>query len=73
MLKGRYLYDAWNGRMSIMARPELTWFWIRDRDPFINISLSYPYVTVLWHATPDLGIELAGAYKTTVWSTSASW
>ena len=90
MLKGRYLYNTWNGQMSIMARPELTWFWIRDRDPFLNVSLSYemyfplnfgstpvyqsyPYLTVLWHATPEVGIELAGAYKTTVWSTSASW
>jgi len=90
MLKSRYLYNTWNGQMSIMARPELTWFWIRDRDPFINVALSYelyfplnfgstliyqsyPYLTVLWHATPELGIELAGAYKTTVWSTSASW
>jgi hypothetical protein len=90
MLKGRYLYNTWNGQMSIMARPELTWFWIRDRDPFINVAVSYemyfplnfgstliyqsyPYLTVLWHATPELGIELAGAYKTTVWSTSASW
>lgn len=90
MLKGRYLYDVWNGQMSVMARPELTWFWIRDRDPFLNISLSYemyfpvnfgttfiyqsyPYLTVLWHAAPELGIEFAGAYKTTVWSTSTSW
>jgi hypothetical protein len=90
MLKSRYLYNTWNGQMSIMARPELTWFWIQDRDPFVNVSLSYelyfplnfggtpiyqsyPYLTVLWHATPEIGIELAGAYKTTVWSTSASW
>jgi hypothetical protein len=90
MVKGRYLYNTWNGQMSIMARPELTWFLMQDRDPFLNISLSYemyfplnfgstliyqsyPYLTLLWHATTELGIELAGAYKTTVWSTSASW
>jgi len=90
MLKSRYLYNAWNGQMSIMARPELTWFWIQDRDPFLNFSLSYemyfplnfgstliyqsyPWLTVLWHAAPELGIELGGAYKTTVWSTAASW
>jgi hypothetical protein len=76
--------------MSVMARPELTWFWIRDRDPFMNISLSYemyfpvnfgttavyqsyPWLTVLWHAAPEIGIEASGAYKTTVWSTSSSW
>lgn len=90
MLKGRYLYDMWNGQMSVMARPELTWFWIRDRDPFLNVAVSYeayfplnfgttliyesyPYLSLLWHMTPEVGIELAGALKTTVWSTSASW
>jgi hypothetical protein len=90
MIKGRYLYNTWNGQMSIMTRPELTWFWLVDRDPFLNISLSYelyfplnfgtttiyqsyPYLTVLWHAAPEIGLELAGAYKTTTWSTSASW
>ncbi|MGA2640757.1 MAG: hypothetical protein ABSG21_07615 [Spirochaetia bacterium] len=90
MLKGRYLYNAWNGQMSVMARPELTWFWIQDRDPFLNISLSYemyfplnfgttfvyqsyPYLTVLWHAGPEIGVEISGAYMTTVWSTSTSW
>ncbi len=90
MLKSRLLYDAWNGQVSVMARPELTWFWLRDRDPFLNVSLSYeiyfplnfgstavyqsyPYLTALWHVTPDVGIELSAAYKTTVWSTSTSW
>jgi len=90
MLKGRYEYNTWNGQMSIMARPELTWFWIRDRDPFLNVALSYemyfplnfgstllyqsyPYLTVLWHATPEVGIELAAAYKNTSWTQSDSW
>jgi hypothetical protein len=90
MLKGRYEYNTWNGQMSIMARPELTWFWLRDRDPFLNLALSYelyfplnfgttlvyqsyPYLTALWHAAPEVGIELSAAYKTTVWSTSSSW
>jgi hypothetical protein len=90
MLKGRYLYDVWNGQMSVMARPELTWFWIQGRDPFLNISLSYemyfpvnfgssviyqsyPWLSLLYHATPEIGIEISGAYKTTTWSTSTSW
>ena len=90
MLKNRLLYNTFNGQASVMTRPELTWFWIRDRDPFLNLSLSweiyfplgwgtttvyqnYPYLTALWHATPDFGIELSGAYKTTVWSTSSAW
>jgi hypothetical protein len=90
MLKSRYEYNTWNGQMSIMARLELTWFWIRDRDPFLNFALSYemyfplnfgstllyqsyPYLTVLWHATPEIGIELSGAYKNTTWTQSDSW
>jgi hypothetical protein len=90
MLKSRYLYNTFNGQMSILARPELTWFWIVDRDPFLNVSLSYemyfplnfgssliyqsyPWLSLLYHATPEIGIELAAAYKTTTWSTSKSW
>jgi len=89
MLKGRYLYDFFNNNQAIMARPELTYFWIQDRVPVLNVSLSYemyfplnfgstllyqayPYLTLLWHATPDVALELGGAYKTTVWSTSAA-
>ena len=87
MVKSRFLYNTFNDQASIMARPELTYFWIVDRVPILNASLSYemyfplnfgttliyegyPYLTVLWHATPEVGIELSGAYKTTVWSTS---
>jgi hypothetical protein len=88
MLKGRYEYNFFNNYQSIMARPELTYFWIQDRVPILNVSLSYemyfplnfgstllydawPYLTLLWHATPDVAFELGGAYRTTVWSTSA--
>jgi hypothetical protein len=90
MLKSRYEYNTWNGQMSIMARPELTWFWIRDREPVLNVAASYvlyfplnfgstllyqnyPYLSVLWHATPEVGIELSGAYKLTTWTQSDSW
>ncbi len=90
MLKSRVLYNTYNSQMSILARPELTYFLILDRVPVLNASLSYemyfpldfgstliyqsyPYVTLLWHATPEIGVELAGAYKTTVWSSSYSW
>ena len=88
LLKGRFIYNpSYENELSIMARPELTWFWVQDRVPILNVSLSYelyfplnfgdtliyqsyPYLTVLWHATPDLGFELSGAYKTIAWSTS---
>jgi hypothetical protein len=87
MLKGRYIYNTFENQMSILARPELTWFWIQDRVPLLNVSLSYeayfplnfgetllyqgyPYVNLLWHASPDWMLELGGAYKTTAWSTT---
>jgi hypothetical protein len=89
LLKGRYIYNTANGAQSVMARPELTWFWIQDRVPILNASLSYemyfplnfgstllyeayPYLTLLWHATPDFALELGGAYATTIWSASRS-
>jgi hypothetical protein len=87
MLKGRYIYNTFENQMTVLAEPALTWFWVRDRVPILNVSLSYemyfplnfgdttiyesyPYLTVLWHATPDLGIELSGAYRTVAWSSS---
>jgi hypothetical protein len=88
MLKTRYIYNAFDGEQSLMARPELTYFWIHDRIPVLNAALSYemyfplnfgstllyeayPYLTLLWHATPEIGVELGAAYKTTIWSTSS--
>jgi hypothetical protein len=90
MLKNRLIWNMANNDLSFMTRPELTWFWIVDRVPLLNVALSYetyaplnfgstpvyqsyPYLSVLWHATPEIGIELAGAPKATVWSTSESW
>jgi hypothetical protein len=87
MLKGRFIYSTYENEMSILARPELTWFWMLDRLPLLNVSVSYemyfplnfgstliyqsyPWLSLLWHVTPDWGIELAGAYKRTIWSTS---
>jgi hypothetical protein len=88
LLKGRFIYNpSYENELSIMARPELSWFWVQDRVPILNVSLSYqlyfplnfgtpplyqsyPYLTLLWHATPDVALELGGAYKTTIWSAS---
>jgi hypothetical protein len=88
MLKTRLIYNAsFENQLSLLARPELTWFWIQDRVPLLNVSLSYelyfplnfgstilyqsyPYLTVLWHATPEIGLELGGAWKSTTWSAS---
>jgi hypothetical protein len=90
MLKTRVVWNpSYENQLSIVARPELTWFWIQDRVPILNVSLSwegwfplnygttfiyesYPYLALLWHATPEIGVELAGAWKTTAWSASQS-
>ena len=88
MLKTRVIYNTFNSDVSILARPELTYFLMVDRVPVLNATLSYqlyfplnfgstivyqhyPYLSLLWHATPEVGIELSGAYRTTAWSASA--
>jgi hypothetical protein len=90
MLKGRYLYNFTNGAQSILARPELTYFWLIDREPFLNISLSYdlyfplnfgqtliyqqyPYLDFIYHLTPNVMLELGGAFKSTAWSAGTPW
>ena len=87
LVKGRYIFDTFNLQHSILARPQLTWFWLRDRDPFLDFTVSYeawfplnygttliyesyPYLSVGYHLSPEIMVELAGSYKTTVWSTS---
>jgi hypothetical protein len=40
-LKSRYLVNFWNLQQSLLVRPELTWFWIVDRRPVLNLSLAY--------------------------------
>jgi hypothetical protein len=39
--KARYEYNATNGLQSLLLRPGLTWFWIRDREPVVNVSAQY--------------------------------
>ncbi len=90
MLKTRWQLNAFNGEQSLLVRPSLTWFWIRDRDPVLNVALSwdlyvpltfgttllyeqYPYLTLLWHATPTLKLEASAAYRTVTWSPSADF
>jgi hypothetical protein len=41
MLKGRFLYNTFNSEMSVLARPELTYFLIVDRVPVLNVTASY--------------------------------
>lgn len=34
--KTRYLYNSFNGEQSVMLRPALTYFWLREQQPFLN-------------------------------------
>jgi hypothetical protein len=87
MLKARYQLNTFNGGQSLLVRPSLTWFWIHDREPLLNVTLSwdlyaplnfgttllyeqYPYLTLLWHASPAIALEASAAYRTVTWSPS---
>ncbi|MGA2766337.1 MAG: hypothetical protein ABSG17_23580 [Spirochaetia bacterium] len=41
MVKGRYVYNTYENQQSIVARPELTFFWLVDRQPFMDFSAAY--------------------------------
>jgi hypothetical protein len=90
MLKGRYILNFTTGEQSVLVRPQLTYFWLIDREPFLNVSLSYdlyfplnfgqtliyqqyPYLDFLYHLTPNVMLELGGAFKSTAWSAGAPW
>ncbi len=87
LLKARYVFDVFDLQHSIVARPQLTYYWLRNRDPFLDFTASwqawfplnygttliyesYPYLTVGCHVLPELLVQVGGAYKTTIWSTS---
>ncbi|MCA1755157.1 MAG: hypothetical protein LC641_10745 [Spirochaeta sp.] len=87
LLKARYFYSTYNQHQWFQVRPGLTYFWIVDRKPVLNVSLQYewylplnfsestiyahwPYFTVLYHLTPEIGIDASLGYRTLNWSTS---
>ena len=41
-VKARYAYNFFNGHQTLLIRPGLTYFWLRDREPFLNVSVQYP-------------------------------
>lgn len=43
MLKSRYMANASYGLHSVMLRPGLTYFWMRGREPLLNISAAYAF------------------------------
>ncbi|UCF98884.1 MAG: hypothetical protein JSV89_04925 [Spirochaetaceae bacterium] len=87
-VKNRYQYNTYNDQHSLMVRPGLTYFLLRNRDPLFNFSFNYglyiplnfgetlfyehePYLSVLYHLNRNVKLELTGAYKTVIWSSSA--
>ncbi len=40
-LKNRYFFNTFNEQQSYLIRPQLTYFWVRDRRPVLNVSAAY--------------------------------
>ena len=40
-VKNRYQYNIYNGQHSLLVRPGLTYFLLRNREPLLNFSLNY--------------------------------
>ena len=39
--KARYEYNLFNDDQTLLARPGVTWFWLVDRQPLLNVSAQY--------------------------------
>lgn len=40
-VKNRYEYNFFNGHQSVLVRPGLTWFYLQNREPVLNLSAQY--------------------------------
>lgn len=40
-VKNRYAFNFFNSHQTLLVRPGLTWFWIVDREPVVNVSAQY--------------------------------
>ena len=40
-LKNRYFYNTFNSQSTFVTRPGLTYFWLRNEKPFVNVFLQY--------------------------------
>ncbi len=40
-VKNRYAYNFYNAHQTLLVRPGLTWFWMVDREPVLNVSAQY--------------------------------
>jgi len=62
-VKNRYSYNTYNGQHSLMVRPGLTYFLMRNREPLLNFSLNYGFYlplnfgeTLLYEHEPYLSV-----------------
>ena len=52
-MKNRYEYNITRSEHSLLLRPGLTYFWIREREPLMNFSLQYAtYLSLNFGAVP---------------------
>ncbi len=40
-VKGRYLFNTFNMHQTLLARPQLTYFWLHNRRPILNVTAAY--------------------------------
>lgn len=52
-IKSRYEYNFTNTHQKLMVRPGITYFWLHNREPILNISLQYAaYFSLNFGAVP---------------------
>ena len=52
-IKTRYEYNFTNAQQTLLIRPGITYFWIRDREPVLNITAQYAtYLSLNFGAAP---------------------
>lgn len=52
--KTRYFYDFFNQQQTLTLRPGLFYFWMKDNEPFINLSLEYEMYLPLNYGTSTI-------------------
>jgi len=64
MVKGRYIYNTFENQQSIMVRPELTFFWLVNEEPFLDFLAAYEAYfplnfgsTLIYESYPWIGIH----------------
>jgi hypothetical protein len=40
-MKNRYAFNTFNSQQTLLARPQLTYFWLRNRRPVLNVTAAY--------------------------------